>query len=211
MGLTKQSNGWFLSCIFAIPLRSILWQKCNLKTTVYRGVMCQISPSLGIEMEKNELTKKIDLTKRLFKNALAMYHEKSCQCAFPRYLQIVSIDCSDTGNSFQSQDTELLIEASKPYFCILPSANKDEITNQKWVCKKCGSEYEYGWSDFSIYVQRQKLKLKKSKVSPIGKEVRNPIPLFLGLMGHSYPPKSEIEPVSFCKFSRYMKESTYGF
>jgi len=39
MGLTKQSNGWFLSCIFAIPLRSILWQKCNLKTPVYRGVM----------------------------------------------------------------------------------------------------------------------------------------------------------------------------
>ena len=36
--ITKQSNGWFLSCIFAIPLRSILWQKCNLKTTVYRGV-----------------------------------------------------------------------------------------------------------------------------------------------------------------------------
>jgi hypothetical protein len=33
-----QSNGWFLSCIFAIPLRSILWQKCNLKTTVYRNV-----------------------------------------------------------------------------------------------------------------------------------------------------------------------------
>src|SRR5690606_21200491 len=24
--------------IFAIPLRSILWQKCNLKTTVYRNV-----------------------------------------------------------------------------------------------------------------------------------------------------------------------------
>jgi hypothetical protein len=36
--ITKQSNGWFLSCIFAIPLRSIIWQKCNLKTTVYRGV-----------------------------------------------------------------------------------------------------------------------------------------------------------------------------
>ena len=36
--VTKQSNGWFLSCSFAIPLRSTLWQKCNLKTTVYRGV-----------------------------------------------------------------------------------------------------------------------------------------------------------------------------
>jgi len=35
---TKQSNGWFLSCAFAIPLRFILWQKRNLKTTVYRNV-----------------------------------------------------------------------------------------------------------------------------------------------------------------------------
>ena len=35
--LTKQSNGWFLSCTFAIPLRYILWQKCNLKTIVYCG------------------------------------------------------------------------------------------------------------------------------------------------------------------------------
>jgi hypothetical protein len=39
--LTKQSNGWFLSSIFAIPLRSILWQKCYLKTTVYRNVRNQ--------------------------------------------------------------------------------------------------------------------------------------------------------------------------
>jgi hypothetical protein len=38
IALIKQLNGWFLSCTFAIPLRSILWQKCNLKTTIYRGV-----------------------------------------------------------------------------------------------------------------------------------------------------------------------------
>jgi hypothetical protein len=38
MRITKQSNGWFLSCTFAIPLRYILWQKCNLKATAYRGV-----------------------------------------------------------------------------------------------------------------------------------------------------------------------------
>jgi hypothetical protein len=37
--LTKLSSGWFLSSSFAIPLRSILWQKFYLKTTAYNGVM----------------------------------------------------------------------------------------------------------------------------------------------------------------------------
>jgi hypothetical protein len=36
--LKKQSSGWFLSYIFAIPPRFILWQKCNLKITVYCSV-----------------------------------------------------------------------------------------------------------------------------------------------------------------------------
>jgi len=52
LGAPKQSNGWFLSCIFAIPLRSILWQKCNLKTTVYRGVRLKVKIKIQRNLKK---------------------------------------------------------------------------------------------------------------------------------------------------------------
>lgn len=57
---------------------------------------------------------------------------------------------------------------------------------------KCRSHYEYGWSDFSIYIERQKLELISLRTGKIGKPTTEQIPLFLGLIGHSYPPTSGI-------------------
>ena len=121
-------------------------------------------------------------------------------------ISIVGIDCSDTGNSFKSHDTDLLISISKAYFDTEKSELTDEITNEKWVCKKCGSTYEYGWSDFSIYVERQKLKLTNLTADCMGKPTVAPIPLYLGLDGHSYPDKSIISRVDFDTFKNYLTE-----
>lgn len=83
---------------------------------------------------------------------------------------------------------------------------KDECTNEKWVCKTCGSVYEYGWSDFSIHVDRQKLTLSNLHCAPIGKEATKPVPLYLGLFGHSYPPQSEFCKATFEEMELYLKE-----
>lgn len=142
----------------------------------------------------------------LFKTVLDGYQTAACPCAYPRFQQIVGINCSDTGDSFRCHDTELLITLSKPYFTVEASDLKDECTNEKWICKTCGSVYEYGWSDFSIHVDRQKLTLIDLHCAQIGKEATKPVPLYLGLFGHSYPPQSELRHATFEEMEQYLKE-----
>jgi hypothetical protein len=159
-----------------------------------------------IEQLNKDFARKFDQLKELFTLSLNIYNSESCQCAFPRFQQIIGIDCSRTGNSFKCYETDLLINLSKPYFNIEKSELSDECTNEKWICKKCGSIYEYGWSDFSLYIERQKLKLQNLTVSYKGMQTRKPIPLFLGLIGHSYPPRTEITSVDFAVYENYMTE-----
>jgi hypothetical protein len=159
-----------------------------------------------IEQRNKEFMEKFEQAKELFNDSLNIYNSHKCQCAFPRFQQIISIDCSNTGNSFKCYDTDLLISMSKNYFDITESTLKDEVTNEKWICKKCGSSYEFGWSDFSIYVERQKLKLTNLKTELIGLSTKKPIPLYLGHAGHSSPSREEITNVSFDEFKKYMTE-----
>jgi len=159
-----------------------------------------------IEHRNKKFMIKFDQAKNLFSSSLTIYNLKHCQCAYPRFQQIVGVDCSDTGNSFKCHDTDLLISMSKKYFDVTVSELTDEVTNENWICKKCGSTYEYGWSDFSIYVERQKLKLTNLMAEPTGKPSIKPIPLFLGLAGHSYPSRAEITSVEFAEFEKYMTE-----
>ncbi len=159
-----------------------------------------------IEKRNIEFKHNHDKVKQLFLKTLDFYNSKHCQCAYPRFQQIIRINCADTGNSFKCYDTDLLIDLSKPYFYTEKSELSDEITNEKWTCKKCSSTYEYGWSDFSIYVERQKLKLVDLKTNQTGKQTEIPIPLFLGLMGHSYPSEKEIRSVEYGYFEKYITE-----
>ena len=85
-------------------------------------------------------------------------------------------------------------------------AKGHEGAHQVWTCKKCGSTYSYDWEDFSIHVSRVTMKATETKVAPIGKPAVKPIPLFLGLSGHSFPPQSEMVPVSYEDFEVYMLE-----
>jgi len=167
----------------------------------------EISNQSEIEKRNIEFKLNLEKTQNLFLTTLDFYNSKHCQCAYPRFQQIISIDlCNYKQASFKCYDTDLLIDLSKQYFDIEQSQLKDEITNQQWTCKKCGSAYEYGWSDFSIYVERQKLKLIELKINSIGKQTAMPIPVFLGLMGHSYPDKTKIRKVEFEEFENYMTE-----
>ncbi|HRG01192.1 MAG TPA: hypothetical protein PKZ75_08755 [Bacteroidia bacterium] len=139
-------------------------------------------------MDKEEFKRNLNLLQSRIEEILEFYHSHSCQCAFPRFRQYVSIDCADTGNSFYVNETETFISNSSKYFDIQPLTPErgGECYLSIYTCKKCGSTYEYGWSDFSIYINRSYLKLKEQKTNDIGKEPINPIPIFLGPIGHSY-------------------------
>ena len=160
------------------------------------------------EVEKRSIDLKVkhEKAKQAVKTALENYNEISCQCAYPRFQQLIGIDCAKTRDSFKCLDTDLLISISKEYFDISDSTLTDEKTKAKWICKKCGSTYEYGWSDFSIYVERQKLELVDLKVELTGKATRKPIPLYLGLIGHSHTSKAEMTSVEFDDFEKYILE-----
>lgn len=159
-----------------------------------------------IEQGNKEFMVKYEQVANLFSDSLAIYNSEYCQCAFPRFQQIIGIDCRDTGNSFKCHDTDLLISMSRKYFDITSSTLSDEVTNEKWTCKNCGSLYEYGWSDFSIYVERQKLKLIDLKSATKGLPITKPIALYLGLAGHSYPSRQLITNTTFEEFRKYMTE-----
>jgi hypothetical protein len=140
---------------------------------------------------------------QLFTTTLENYNAHACQCAYPRYRQILAIDCVDTGDSFSCYETEMLIELSKPYFHW--SDNNQTINNQ-WKCKKCGSTYSYEWQDFSISVNRQTIKLESLNTNVIGKLALKPIPLYLGLSGHAFPPATEIKQAYYPEFEDYILE-----
>lgn len=142
----------------------------------------------------------------LFTRCFEQYYASGCQCCFPRYHQIVEIDCVDTSDSYSCYETEMLIELSKSYFNIQPGPKGYEGSHQVWTCKKCGSTYNNDWEDFSIHVNRRTMKANDVKVSLIGKPATKPIPLFLGLTGHAFPPQTEMTPASFEELEAYMLE-----
>ena len=156
--------------------------------------------------DSDEFNEKYEKTNTLFINCLKNYNSEFCQCAFPRFHQITGIDCAETSHSFKCWETELLINLSKAYFDIDKSNLTDECVNEIWTCKKCKSTYEYGWSDFSISMNRQNLKPIELKTKQIGKSISTPIPLYLGFMGHSFPRKKIEENVTFEEFENYMNE-----
>lgn len=166
------------------------------------------SPALQEQVKEinDERTRRHQQVKFLFETALKKYSQNGCPCCFPRFRQISGIDCVNYRMAFSCYETELLISLSKTHFLIEPSTFQDENINEKWICKTCKSHYEFGWQDFSIAVERQKLKLVQLKATQTGKEALMPIPLYLGLSGHSFPSQSEITPVPFEMFEKYMME-----
>ena len=93
----------------------------------------------------------------LEKVAERYYQGDSCACQHPRFTQIVGINCVDFVKSFKAWETTLLISKFKKNFEIETLEKGPENLNEKWTCKKCKSEFNFGWSDFSIAVEREVL------------------------------------------------------
>jgi len=132
------------------------------------------------------------------------YNSVSCPCAFPRFRQIVSLDCTDYGKSFYASETEGFISNASIFFKRQNLESGIEASNELWTCKTCGSVYQYGWSDFSIHVNRTILKIIDLKTEELGAPAELPLPLFVGLFGHNFPDKAYINPVDFETFKSYM-------
>jgi hypothetical protein len=179
----------------------------DLFNKIFKKTKKPFPVDLVINKSDEEFMIRFERVKELYAAVLNSYYDKSCQCAYPRFQQIVGIDCSDTGDSYKCLDTDLLIRMISVYFDTSNSDLTDEVKNEKWTCKICGSTYEYGWSDLSIYVERQKLKLTNLKTQQIGQAASLPIPIYLGLWGHTYPPRSAITGVSFEEFEKYLTEN----
>lgn len=114
------------------------------------------------------------------------YNGDSCACQYPRFIQLVGIDCLAYGHSFKAWETSLLIKAVKPYFNTSPIMSSENYS-EKWTYKRYQSEFTLNWRDLSLQVDRDVLKLHQLNAPPIGKETLTPIPLYVGLYGHSYP------------------------
>jgi hypothetical protein len=141
----------------------------------------------------------------LIAETMEYYNTVSCQCAFPRYRQYVGIDCYDYHGSFYMSETEGFIHHSSKYFNIqnIPAANS-ECTSQLWECKKCKTQFSFGWSDLSIYVNRCYLKPGELKLMDVGSEPVSPVPFVVGLFGHKYPDRELFRQVSLDYFKDYL-------
>lgn len=145
--------------------------------------------------------------KPLLEQAVRQYYcHDACACQYPRFIQLVGINSTDYGHSFKSVETEMLISLVKSFFNTEKRDIGKDNHNETWTCKRCGTEYVYGWSDFSIALDRQYLRLSKLKIPQQGKPTQHPIPLYMGLQGYSYPPKDEIQSVDFDTFAGYVLE-----
>ncbi len=154
---------------------------------------------------ENEIRENTNQLWQLLRDTVAYYNSIACPCAFPRFIQYTSIDCSDTHNSYYVSETEGFIQASVKCFNIEYMDKGDECQRAIYTCKTCGSTYLNAWSDFSIIVSRTYLKPIKITANQIGADAVQPIPLFVGLYGHSIPDVSNFRRVGLEEFKGYIQ------
>lgn len=151
-----------------------------------------------------------DETEKLWtyiKETLEFYDSIACPCAFPRFHQYASIDCLDFGASFYMSETESFLHYCISYFDVQEMDKGDEVYRAIYTCKKCGSTYEYGWSDFSIRVSRAYLKIRSLKAEQVGLTAKEPIPFYIGLFGHSLPDQDRFKRVGPTDLITYLRET----
>lgn len=159
----------------------------NIFKKLFGSSNVKAQPTISREENEKRIRENTDQLWKFIEELLVDFNNQSCQCAFPRFRQIVSIDCVDYRKSFYCSETEGFISSARNYFTITKTETGNEAYNESWCCNKCGSLYDYGWSDFSIHVSRGFLKIKELKPTDIGAEVQVPIPLYVGIFGHTFP------------------------
>lgn len=140
----------------------------------------------------------------LIRQTVAWYQEVACACAFPRFIQYTGIDCVDWGKSFSMYETEMLIAHALPYY----DKGNEQGEGAIYSCKKCGSSFQFGWSDFSIHVSRSYFKPLLLKAVQAGAAIETPIPYYGGFAGHSLPDQHlfcRVDAAAFIAYIRALK------
>ncbi|HET6252966.1 MAG TPA: hypothetical protein VFE32_02765 [Puia sp.] len=158
----------------------------------------ELGSIIKLEEETEKLWKAIEET-------LKYYDKIACLCAFPRFRQYAGIDCVDFRASFYMSETEAFLHHCNPYFDVHQTDKGDEVCRAIYTCKKCGSTYDYGWSDFSIRVSRTYLKIKELKAVQVGSEAKDPISYYIGLFGHKLPDQGRFKKVELADFITYVR------
>ena len=151
------------------------------------------TPELTQQERANNLWKALEET-------VAYYNHESCPCAFPRFRQIVGIDCVDYGGSFYFSETEGFIAVSTEQYPQNPE------NGLQVICKTCGSVWWKEWQDFSIHISRTVMKPETLKANDIGADPVTPIPFNYGPVGHKNPDRSLFQHMELDVFVKYLKE-----
>lgn len=142
---------------------------------------------------------------QLLADTIKYYNTVACPCAFPRFFQYTTIDCVDTGSSFYMSETEGFIQAATEYYEVQKLDQGPEAANSIFTCKVCSSTFNWGWSDFSIHVNRSFLKPITLKATQKGADPEFPTPYFVGPFGHALPDRSAYKWVDFDTFKSYIQ------
>lgn len=137
----------------------------------------------------------------LIRQTVAWYQELACPCAFPRFIQYTSIDCVDWGKSFSMYETEKFIAHALAFY----DKGNEQGEGAIYSCRKCGSSFQFGWSDFSIHVSRSYFKPLQLKATPIGADAESPIPYYGGFAGHALPDQHLFRRIDAPAFIAYIR------
>ena len=101
------------SIYLLIPVLEIKPRNAN-GNTAKNHVIKRMTPTEEEIKERNRIfNEKYKQVFDLLNIALEKYTTENCQCAFPRFQQLIGIDCCNYGESFKCWETEILISSSK--------------------------------------------------------------------------------------------------
>ncbi|MBN2510055.1 MAG: hypothetical protein JXB03_07255 [Spirochaetales bacterium] len=150
-------------------------------------------------------------TRELFaalEGVIETYTARGCPCGFPRFLQIVSIDCMDMNALFACRETEGLIKLLREHDLYDTQIIEADFQTETeyWTCRTCGSRLLWGWSDAVKKIDRQYLKPVVIQASPLGADPAVPIPLFGGFYGEKLPSSRFWLQVSSAEMAQYLTQ-----
>ena len=160
-------------------------------------------------MDENLLTEnqeRYNMASDLVDEVVEKYYQSGCACSHPRFIQLAGIDCVRYSQAFVCWETELIIGGVSEHFSKAQIEPENENYQEIWTCNHCSSTFLLSWSDFSAAIDRRVLSPREIKMPYTGKNVLSPIPLYAGLYGHGYPPKTEICRVDYDSLKTYLLE-----
>lgn len=106
------------------------------------------------------------------------YLSKSCPCAFPRYRFLVGFNGDNYSKALlHTYDTNAFVSKSIDFEKGFLIAQE----NAEFVCRVCGSKYQYKYDQYSITFEKISLSIKTLNQKELGAMAGLPFPLFGGV------------------------------